>query len=176
MLDLGCGDGIFSEVALASGADLIGIDASNVALERARKRCPQGEFELASIDGDIPLGDSSVDVVWASEVLQHVLDLQKTLSEIRRVLSSGGQLLITVPDYSLLRRLKVAIWDFDDHFGQRAGQLRGFTQSSLSAVIAGFDFETLELKRVGGMPLLRERLFCVARKPKLTVGLSSVRS
>ena len=53
---------------------------------------------------EIPLEGSSVDLVWCSEVLEHVPDTAGLLSEVRRVLKTGGRLLATTPSHDLPRR------------------------------------------------------------------------
>lgn len=45
----------------------------------------------------LPLKDSSVDSVFASEVFEHIFELDSTLMELNRILKPGGKLLITVP-------------------------------------------------------------------------------
>lgn len=45
----------------------------------------------------VPLADASVDAVLATEVLEHVFNLEEVLAELRRVLRPGGKLLATVP-------------------------------------------------------------------------------
>ena len=47
--------------------------------------------------GEIPLESSSIDSVFASEVFEHIFELESTLGEINRILKPGGKLLITVP-------------------------------------------------------------------------------
>ena len=62
-----------------------------------------------------PLPDASVDVVFASNFLEHLpskQELIKTLQEIRRVLRSGGRLLVLQPN---IRYLGGEYWDFLDH-------------------------------------------------------------
>ena len=95
MLDLGCGDGAFAASSLASGATVIGADVAAAALERARARVPQAEFRLAAEGEPLPVEDGWADVVWAGEVLEHVVDPVGLLFETRRVLRDGGVLLAT---------------------------------------------------------------------------------
>lgn len=60
--------------------------------------------------------DSSVDVVFVSNFFEHLPDKQAfmdTLREIRRVLRSGGKLLIMQPN---IRFLNGEYWDFVDHY------------------------------------------------------------
>lgn len=61
------------------------------------------------------IGDNSIDIVFASNFFEHVPDkemLMAILLEIRRVLRSGGKLLILQPN---IRFLNGSYWDFVDH-------------------------------------------------------------
>src|SRR5947208_2388059 len=102
-LDLGCGDGLFTEELAQTGAAATGADVAQAALDRARARHPRLDFRLAQIDGPLPFDDGSFDVVWASEVIEHVADTAQWLSEVRRVLVPHGRLLLTTPSHGRLR-------------------------------------------------------------------------
>src|ERR1700710_1848346 len=86
VLDLGCGAGRFVAALQEAGADPVGVDIAEAALERARRNVPGAELHAFGPDGAIPLEDASVDLVWCSEVLEHVPDTARLLSEARRVL------------------------------------------------------------------------------------------
>ena len=95
VLDLGCGAGRFVAALRDAGADPVGVELADGALERARRNVPGADFR--AMTDEIPLEDSSVDLVWCSEVLEHVPDTAGLLSEVRRVLKTGGRLLATTP-------------------------------------------------------------------------------
>ena len=95
VLDLGCGAGRFVAALRDAGADPVGVELADGALERARRNVPGAD--LRAMTDEIPLEDSSVDLVWCSEVLEHVPDTAGLLSEVRRVLKTGGRLLATTP-------------------------------------------------------------------------------
>lgn len=67
--------------------------------------CPEGYKSvdlknadiIADLDEGIPLPDNSVGVVRAWDILEHIQDKQKIMSEIHRVLCDGGWLLVGVP-------------------------------------------------------------------------------
>src|SRR5690349_15749645 len=88
VLDLGCGDGHF--LGLLENA--VGVDIAQGALERARRNVPGADVRLLD-DGAIPLEHGSIDLVWCSEVLEHIPDVGAALNEVRRVLKPGGRLL-----------------------------------------------------------------------------------
>ena len=89
-LDLGCGDGAFTGRARAARSrEVVGADVAQAALRRARARHPSIEFRLLPIDGPLPFDDNAFDLVWSSEVIEHVADTARWLSEVRRVLAPG---------------------------------------------------------------------------------------
>src|SRR5918995_6439729 len=104
VLDLGCGAGRFVAALREAGAEPIGVEVAEAALERARRNVPGADLRLVTPDGSLPLGHGEVDVVWCSEVLEHVADTIALLTEVRRVLKRGGRLLLTVPDHGRVKR------------------------------------------------------------------------
>ena len=77
------------------------------ARARATRRAPTCGW--VAPDGGLPLGHGEVDLVWCSEVLEHVPDTVGFLSEVRRVLRPGGRLLLTVPDHGRVKRALIAL-------------------------------------------------------------------
>ena len=74
----------------AQGALVTGVDPSPAAIERARAAHPEMNWALPAEDGRLPAPDASFDVVTCVNVLEHVADTQTLMSEVRRVLVSGG--------------------------------------------------------------------------------------
>jgi SAM-dependent methyltransferase len=167
VLDLGCGAGRFLGALREAGADPVGVELAEGALERARRNVPGAELHLFAPGGEIPLEDASVDLVWCSEVLEHVPDTAGLLSEARRVLRTGGRLLVTTPSHDLPRRLLIALARFDAHFDPLGQHVRFYTRRSLARVLDAFAFEAVEIEGIGGLPLLRETLVARARKARL---------
>jgi len=158
VLDLGCGAGRFVAALRAAGADPVGVEIAEAALERARAVAPGADLRRLADDGSIPLEHGAVDLVWCSEVLEHVADGAHLLQEARRVLRPGGRILVTVPYHGRVQAALTALLRFDAHFDPQGQHLRFFTRSSLasSLVAAGFDSPTVRAS--GRVPLLRESL------------------
>ncbi|HEU4655901.1 MAG TPA: class I SAM-dependent methyltransferase [Capillimicrobium sp.] len=151
VLDLGCGEGAFAAALHEHGAHPLGVDVVREPLRRARARHPHLAWRLVSPDGPLVLDDAAVDVVWAGEVIEHVVDVAGWLSEVRRVLPSGGRLLLTTPDHppALLRRLADDPGAFDEHFDPRSDHLRFFTARTLRALVDDLRFDVIELDSDG---------------------------
>jgi SAM-dependent methyltransferase len=96
ILDLGCGPGsLWSHLQeLPTPSRLVGVDISEGMIREARRRHPDGEFEVARAH-ELPFADGSFDVVIASSVLHHIPDshVEGALAEIVRVLDEHGRLV-----------------------------------------------------------------------------------
>jgi SAM-dependent methyltransferase len=161
VLDLGCGDGRFTAELAHAAARPVGVEIAEAALERARSRNPELDFRLASIEGPLPLEDASFDVVWASEVIEHVADTARWLSEVRRVLKPGGRLLLTTPSHGRVRVALGGIERFSEPLGDH---LHLYTRSTLRTVLEEFGFAGVSVRVVAGPPLLRRMLLARATR------------
>jgi SAM-dependent methyltransferase len=161
VLDLGCGDGWMTAELARAGVAVTGVEVAQAAIDRARARDPELDLRLAPIDGPLPLEDTCVDLVWASEVMEHVADTARWLSEVRRVLRPGGRLLLTTPNHSRLRLLVAGIELYSEPLGDH---LHLYSRGSLRAVLADFDFTEIAVQTAGGPPLGRRLLFAHAER------------
>jgi SAM-dependent methyltransferase len=87
-LDVGCREGIQSAWLASRGYRVTGVDKE--------PRCAQGiEVDL---DVGLPFPDAHFDVVWCSEVIEHLRDPARTVGELRRVTKPGGLMVLTTPN------------------------------------------------------------------------------
>jgi ubiquinone/menaquinone biosynthesis C-methylase UbiE len=97
ILDAGCGAGPLFAALRDRGAVVTGIDASAGMLELARKRLgADADLRVVDLAGPLPFPDDSFDDVVASLVLHYLEDWGPTLAELRRVLTLGGRLILSV--------------------------------------------------------------------------------
>ncbi len=155
VLDLGCGDGWMTAELAAHGASPIGVEIASAAIDRARGHHPALEFRLAEIDAALPFADNVFDTVWASEVIEHVADTARWLSEVRRVLRPRGRVLLTTPNHSRLRLLAGGIGRYSEPLGDH---LHLYAAGSLRGVLRDFDFSEIEIRAVGGSAAARRML------------------
>jgi SAM-dependent methyltransferase len=164
VLDLGAGDGTFAAELRAAGCEVIAVEVADEALRRARARVPDLDARRVEEGAPLPLDEDAVDVVWAGEVLEHVADVVGLLAEVRRVLRWGGTLLVTTPYHGRVSVAALALrGGFDEHADPRADHLRFFTPRTLRAVLGDAGFADVDVRAVGGVPLLRHALHAVAR-------------
>src|SRR5437764_1459080 len=160
-LDLGAGAGDFTSLLSEAARAAIGVEVAQAALARAKSKHPELNFRLAPVDGPLPLADNAFDLVWASEVIEHIADTGRWLSEVRRVLAPGGRLLLTTPSHGRVRVAMLGVERFSEPLGDH---LHLYTRSSLQALLAEFGFAGVRVKTPAGPPLLRRLLLARATR------------
>ena len=93
VLDVGCGEGQISRLALAEGAQrAVGVDPTWAQLEVAAARGGGARYSRAGAAA-LPFGDASFDAVVACLVFEHIRDVDAAIAEVARVLAPGGRFL-----------------------------------------------------------------------------------
>jgi SAM-dependent methyltransferase len=159
VLDLGCGTGDLTAEIARSGAATVGVEVAEAAVQRARARHPELDFQLAPIEGPLPFDDNAFAVVFASEVIEHVADTARWLSEVRRVLAPRGRLLLTTPNHGRLRLALGGVERFSEPLGDH---LHLYTARSLRDVLTELGFGDVRVRAAAGPPLLRRLLLARA--------------
>lgn len=89
VLDIGCGSGIFCEMAAQRGAQVSGLDASEPLLDIARERVPAGDFRTGEME-ELPYAAQAFDVVTGFSSFQFAADPARALREASRVSRTGA--------------------------------------------------------------------------------------
>lgn len=115
VLDVGCGDAGVVIAFAEAGAGVAGIEPYEPSIERGRVRAEEHGVEVDLRRGfaeNLPFPDGSFDLVLLDNVLEHVQNRRRALSEIHRVLRSRGLLYLVTPKPFALHSL----WS-DPHYG-----------------------------------------------------------
>jgi len=92
-LDVGCREGDQSELLKKKGYKVKSID-----IERKYKHCA-----IVDVNKKLPFDKNSFDLIWSSEVIEHLDNPDRTIQEFRRILKPGGEMILTTPNsYSLV--------------------------------------------------------------------------
>lgn len=99
VLDVASGEGYGANL-LANYADkVIGIDNSNESIEHAKKKYLKSNLSFfCSSAINMPLDSNSIDVVTSFETIEHLIEQDEMILEIKRVLKPNGFLIISSPD------------------------------------------------------------------------------
>ena len=104
VLDLGCGDGVFGQLA-GWPADLTGLDFDEESL-RVRARVCSGARSVRGDAGKMALPDAAFATCVSNSVFEHLPDLDACLREAHRVLRPGGRLVFTMTLGTFSRQLR----------------------------------------------------------------------
>ncbi|WP_331770609.1 class I SAM-dependent methyltransferase (plasmid) [Embleya sp. NBC_00888] len=163
VVDIGCGDGSAASFAgpTPAGHTLVGIDWSQDALRRAShhmRHLVRGELT----DGGLPLADGGVDAAVFAEVLEHLVDPDAALDELRRVLKPRGHLMLSTPNLAAWYNRALLLAGVQPIFSevslrgihgrpgsQVVGHLRLYTARALRELLTASGFEVV---RIAGAP------------------------
>lgn len=121
VLDMACGQGIFSEKLRDCGALVTGVDlgkqlikiAEENSLSVKQKGTHKVTYHVAQADDMFMLKDASFDSVVCILALQNIENLQKTIAEASRVLTPGGKLLFVL-NHPSFRNPRKTFWAFNE--------------------------------------------------------------
>ena len=101
LLDFGCGQGHFVEVAVKSGWEASGIELSDPAVTICQNfNLPVKKLDLFSSD----LKPRAYDIISMFEILEHLSQPAKALTRLEELLKPGGLLYLTTPNFASLDR------------------------------------------------------------------------
>jgi SAM-dependent methyltransferase len=159
IVDIGCGDGAATALTarVNPGHRIVGLDWSADALRHAKAHglpLIRAEAEPAGL----PIASGRVDVVIMSELIEHLIDPDSVLEEVRRVLRPGGVLLLSTPNLAAWYNRGLLALGVQPVFtevslrgvfgrpgSQVAGHLRLFTSRALVGLLAARGFGAIQV-------------------------------
>lgn len=181
IVDIGSGMGTFAIEAGRHGAKAIGIDLAPAALAAAKRVAAAERATAVFVRADavaLPLPNDSVDAVIAADLTEHLDDvtLGRVLREARRVLRSGGTLVLYTPNrehvFERLRERGILRDADPSHIGMRS-------ERELADAVSSAGLEVMAIRRLPShlplwnllekalgsrVPLLARRIGLVARE------------
>jgi ubiquinone/menaquinone biosynthesis C-methylase UbiE len=97
VLEIGCGSGMGLNYLAGRARHVTAGDATPELLEEARRHVPTADLVHFGAE-DLPFKDASFDVVLMLEMIYYIENLDRALTEARRVLRHGGKLFICEPN------------------------------------------------------------------------------
>ncbi len=149
ILDVGCASGHITERlrTYLPSASITGIDVSDKFIHFAKKNYSNVKFVIADAH-KLPFGNNSFDTIICTEMLEHVVDPGKVMSEIKRCLKQNGKILISMDSGSLLFALAWYLWI---RYGRgrvwRGSHLHTFTSRKLKHLIETSGFAIIKEKK-----------------------------
>ncbi len=109
VLDVGCGKGRFARVLgeRYPGASIVAFDLAEAML----RYVPSGIHACAGSMTSLPFETESFDCAYATESLEHAVDIEAAIAEICRVVRPGGRIVIIDKNKEQWGRLKTPLWE-----------------------------------------------------------------
>lgn len=166
LLDIGCGTGTVSMYLkeFLGAREVCGVEISEIRAAAARQKgvkCVQIDLN----ETPIPFADNSFDAIFCGEVIEHLVDPDHLLDEIRRTLAPEGVCVLTTPNLAAwINRIALFLgWQpfhtavsfryevgrprFLSSEGARLDHLRVFTYRALKELLTRHRFRILEFAR-----------------------------
>lgn len=156
ILEVGCGDGSFTRSLAVLSSRVTAMDISASQIQRNTRAHPEIKFLQHDVAQTFPFENETFEVIWCSEVLEHLFDPGFAVREMQRVLVPGGRLLVTVPYHGVLKDVLIALFNWDVHFSPTNPHIRFFTRKTLSQLAATAGFVDIETTTCGMNKPLRD--------------------
>jgi len=126
--DVGCGKGRFARIIKERypAARVCAIDIAEAMLQRV----PEGVDRVAAAMTQLPIATGSCDGAYATESLEHAVDIPQAVAELCRIVKPGGRIVIIDKDIKAWGRLETPAWE--RWFGR--GELEGLLSKHCTAV------------------------------------------
>lgn len=146
VLDVGCGVGILGRYLDGKQCDVTGYDLKLENISDYEKYYTLMSERNVEKEG---LGNEKYDIIIFSDVLEHLFDGSKVLSQSRYLLNSGGKVLVSLPNVVYFEnRLKVlgGNWDYTETGILAHAHIRFYTLATARKFLTGAGFEIREME------------------------------
>lgn len=128
-LDIGCRDGYWSERLKEKGYAVSSLDIE-----------PHYTGALThNVEKGLPYENKTFDVVWCSEVIEHLHKPKELLSEIERVLTENGRVILTTPNSGWWFYFLSRLWGWTPQKLQNPDHKQFFTERDIRQLAAGYE-------------------------------------
>lgn len=127
-IDIGCRDGYWSERLKEKGYKVISLDIEPYYPEALTHDVEKG----------IPAPDKSADLIWCTEVVEHLRHPEFLFREIERVMRPGGLAVLTTPNSHWWFYWVVRLWGWTPQNLQNPDHKQFFSAVSLQGIARGF--------------------------------------
>lgn len=143
ILELGCGYGIFLDIAKEMGWECYGIEVSEQAVvHNLKKGLNVYKGKLKNVVNQLPL----FDVVVAIEVIEHLSFPNEEIKFLKQIIRQGGLLYITTPNFNSLSRIlagsRYSVICYPEHVSY-------FTPKTIKKLLSLHDFNILSCHTTG---------------------------
>jgi len=165
ILVLGCGQGYECEEWKRLKNRIVGADFNKDLLWHAKKNNSVDKIILCDLMEPINQKSESYDIVYCSEVFEHLPKLQPIISEAKRILKNGGYFVITTDNPCGIRNMARMLWQ-DSRYFEVEGHLHYYSPKRLKKIMEDNGFRVISIKTIGNwvLPSLGDCYMLIAKK------------
>jgi len=151
ILDIGCAAGVLTAQLKKEGREIVGVDNSEEACERAKERLDQ-VFLADAQNLELPYPEGYFDCIIYADVLNSLIDPLSAIKKHSYYLAKGGYIIASMPNiryYKVIIRLVFAgTWDYVKEGGTLWWyNLRFFTLINMKELYQDAGYKIIEIKR-----------------------------
>jgi len=146
ILDIGCGTGFIGEKLIKKGCKVYGVDYSVNAVKKAKQKgiiAAAGDFTKKNVFPGVKF-----DGIILGEIIEHIIDTDAFLRDIKKRLKTGGYIIITTPNLATFGRRLLLLFGRNPHIeyyyrADSAGHVKYFVRDTLFDLLKynGFTIE-----------------------------------
>ena len=140
LLDIGCDTGLFISIAQKTGYEVTGIDVNSKAIETAISKYNLKNVFALSLEEFLVKTKDKFDVISLFEVLEHLENPRILFEQIKKILNSGGYIVLSVPNRE--RTLDTFV-DMD----LPPNHLTQWNEKSINSLLSLFGFNIVKLDK-----------------------------
>ncbi len=140
LVSVGCGEGFDLKhiLSIYQPKKTVGVDLSKSALNYAQKQLPEVEF-IQEDASKLPFKDNQFDLVVALEILEHIPDYDKAISELKRI--AKNKVIITVPWEPSFSMVSLMRGKYLKRLGRHPEHINAWNKKSFTKVIKKHGFK-----------------------------------
>lgn len=150
ILDLGCGKGEYSNYLAKCNKNYqvygVDINKKSISFANRNKFYKEQVFKVCRAE-KIPFENNFFDKIYCFEVLEHVADLNKTLSEIVRTLKVGGKFIFSVPT----EESEEILSNLNPDYSREIGHRRVFSREDIMKMLNEFKMNSISYEKYNAM-------------------------
>jgi 2-polyprenyl-3-methyl-5-hydroxy-6-metoxy-1,4-benzoquinol methylase len=145
ILDVGSGEGTFLNFIKKNNqkSSVDALEISKLAIEIGHKKHPKINFIHSDIES-LNISKKYYDTVFAIEVLEHLLDIDRVLENINHLTKKNGYLCVTTTDFNLLKRILISVFFWGKYFYPNNPHIRFFTRKTLIDICKNHGFRLVK--------------------------------
>lgn len=181
VLEIGCGEGNFRKAALTLNNECWGVEMNKASAEKAKENLNHvlnGDYD--SVSDDLP--DGYFDLIICNDVIEHMEDHIGFLTNIKKKLSPGGCLILSIPNVRFMDNLNKLLfakdWRYTDAGVLDRTHVRFFTKKSLMRTLDETSWKIEKIKGItrygsGSRPGVKQLRFVFSLLAQLIYGTDS---